>query len=233
MLGIIGAMPEEVELLHEAMEDKKEFRRAGLGIYKGVIKGIPVVVTCAGVGKVNAAMCAQILISEYGVTTLINTGVAGGVAPGVHVGDVVISTDAMYHDFDTTALGTPLGQIAYMENSIFPADPKLREMAVRACRGLLPDHSCHEGRVVSGDQFIQGKEKQTWIYETFDACCTEMEGAAIAHVAYCNQVPFLILRTISDGANEDSPMDFETFKGIAIRAGTDILMNLFSNGVGK
>lgn len=160
MLGIIGAMPEEVELLHEAMEDKKKFRRAGLGIYKGVIKGIPVVVTCAGVGKVNAAMCAQILISEFGVTTLINTGVAGGVAPGVHVGDVVISTDAMYHDFDTTALGTPLGQIAYMENSVFPADPKLREMAVRACRGCSRIMPAMKGALSAGISLFRGKKSK-------------------------------------------------------------------------
>lgn len=233
MLGIIGAMPEEVELLQQAMEDKQEFHRAGLNLYKGTIQGVPAVVTCAGIGKVNAAMCAQILISEYKVSTLINTGVAGGVAPEVHVGDVVISTDAMYHDFDTTALGTPPGQIAGMETSVFPADPKLQTLAADACRGLLPEESCHKGRIVSGDQFIRGQEKRRWIYDTFHACCTEMEGAAIAHVAACNQVPFLIVRTISDGACEEASMDFETFKGIAIRTGTNILMKLFANGVGK
>ncbi|WP_434310564.1 5'-methylthioadenosine/adenosylhomocysteine nucleosidase [Hominifimenecus sp. rT4P-3] len=233
MIGIIGAMPEEVELLYDAMEDKKGFSRAGLNIYQGMLKGVPAAVTCAGVGKVNAAMCAQILISEYKIAALINTGVAGGVAPDVHMGDIVISTDAMYHDFDTTALGTPLGQVTYMETSIFPADARLRALAADVCRRLLPEGACHEGRIVSGDQFIQGKEKQRWLYETFHASCTEMEGAAIAHVAYCNQVPFLIIRSISDGADDDSSVDFETFKGKAIRIGTDILLELFANGVGK
>ena len=132
MLGLIGALAEETELLRDSLENRELFQKAGLQIYRGSLRGVPAVVTCAGVGKVNAAMCAQILISEMGVDTLINTGVAGGVAPGVRQGDVIVSTDAMYHDFDATALGFPLGEIAHMERSIFPADERLQELAMAA-----------------------------------------------------------------------------------------------------
>ena len=232
MLGLIGAMPDETAQLAEALEERKLTERAGLRIYRGILKGVPAVVTCAGVGKVNAALCAQILISEFQVDTLINTGVAGGVAPEVRQGDVVISTDAMYHDFDSTPLGMQLGEIAYMERSVFPADERLRDLALDACRRLLPEGRYHQGRIVTGDQFINSREKQQWLYQTFGAACTEMEGAAIAHVAYLNQVPFLILRSISDGADDSSAGDYQSFKSQAIQIGVDILMDLLANGVG-
>ena len=180
MLGLIGAMPEETAQLAETLEERKLTERAGLRIYRGILKGVPAVVTCAGVGKVNAALCAQILISEFQVDTLINTGVAGGVAPEVRQGDVVISTDAMYHDFDSTPLGMQLTLRAYMERSVFPADERLRDLALDACRRLLPEGRYHQGRIVTGDQFINSREKQQWLYQTFGAACTEMEGAAIA-----------------------------------------------------
>ncbi len=230
MLGIIGAMPAETAQLVEEMEEREERERAGLHIFRGRLWGVPAAVTCAGVGKVNAAMCAQILISEMEADTLINTGVAGGVAPGVRQGDVVVSTDALYHDFDSTALGYPLGQIAYMERSIFPADERLQDLALDACRRLLPEGRYHRGRIVSGDQFIQSREKQQWLYRTFGAACTEMEGAAIAHVACLNQVPFLILRAISDGADDSSAGDYQAFKETAIRIGVSILKDLLANG---
>ncbi len=233
MLGLIGALAEETELLRDSLEDRELFEKAGLQIYRGTLRGVSAVVTCAGVGKVNAAMCAQILISEMGADTLINTGVAGGVAPGVRQGDVIVSTDAMYHDFDTTALGFSLGEIAHMERSLFPADARLQELAMAACRRLLPPGRYRQGRVVSGDQFIQSREKQEWLYRTFGAACTEMEGAAIAHVAYLNQVPFLILRSISDGADDGSAGDYQSFKETAIRTGVDILLDLLANGVGS
>ena len=232
MLGLIGAMPEETALLREELEHRELVRRAGLEIHRGLLRGVPAAVTCAGVGKVNAAMCAQILISDVGADTLINTGVAGGVAPGVRQGDVIVSSDAMYHDFDATALGFPLGEIAYMDQSRFPADPRLQELALDACRRLLPPGRFRRGRIVSGDQFIQSREKQQWLYRTFGAACTEMEGAAIAQVAYLNRVPFLILRSISDGADDGSALDFEAFKETAIRAGVEILLDLLAKGVG-
>jgi len=233
MLGIIGAIPEEVQALKEKMEISAVCRKAGIEFCQGSLCGVTVTVACAGVGKVNAAICAQILISEFQVEMLINNGVAGGLAPGIHVRDVVISTDAMYHDYDTTALGFPLGHVAYMETSVFPADTVLRQLAAEACRRVLKDSAYHEGRIVSGDQFITGKERQKWLYETFRASCTEMEGAAIAHTAFLNGVPFLILRTISDGADDTSPMDYREFKPLAIETGTALLFDLLEHGIAK
>ena len=213
-LGIIGAMRIEVETLLEKMENVTLVRPAWSEYYEGKLEGLDVVVVQCGVGKVNAAMCAQILCSCYGVTHLVNTGIAGSLNAQLDIGDLVVSRDAMYHDFDCNAFGYPTGKVPGMDVIAFPADEMLTEMAFAAAEAVNPGHT-RIGRVASGDQFVASKELKEKIISLTQALCTEMEGAAIAQAAYRNSVPFVILRAISDKADDSADMDYPTFERIA------------------
>lgn len=217
MLGIIGAMMEEVAQLKEIMEQAEVVSVAGMDFYKGKISGKDVVVVRSGVSKVNAAVCTQILIDRFGVDAIINTGIAGSLKAEINIGDIVLSTDAVQHDVDATTFGYRLGQIPQMDTFSFPADERLVQLAAACCKKVNPEIGVHTGRVVTGDQFISDQEKKRWIAETFDGYCTEMEGAAIAQTAYLNHVPCLIVRSISDKADDSAQMDYEEFERMAIR----------------
>ena len=216
MLGIIGAMAEEVEQLKNEMEHPTITSIAGMDFYQGRIHGKEAVVVRSGVGKVNGAICVQILADHFKVKGIVNTGIAGSLKAEINIGDLVLSTDALQHDIDASLFGYPLGQIPQMETISFQADSKLREMAVSCCHEVNPDISVHEGRVLTGDQFISSKNKKQWLSETFGESCTEMEGAAIAQAAYLNHIPFLIVRAISDKADDSAHMDYEEFERLAI-----------------
>lgn len=216
MLGIIGAMKDEVAQLKEAMLGVEISIIAGMEFYKGIIGGKETVVVQSGIGKVNAAVCAQALIDRYGVDGIVNTGIAGSLKAEINIGDMVLSTDAVQHDVDATIFGDPAGQIPNMEVFSFAADERLRSLAKQCCRQVNPELGVFEGRVVSGDQFVSSREKKEWLEETFGGYCTEMEGAAIAHAAYLNQVPFLIIRAISDKADDSAQMDYPEFERQAI-----------------
>jgi len=192
-LGIIGAMEEEVETLLGIMEEKSARERAGSTFYEGILEGLPVVVVQCGVGKVNAALCAQILCDCYGVTHLVNTGIAGSLCADLDIGDLVVSRDAMYHDFDCGPFGYPQGQVPGMDTVAFPADEKMLKLAYEAAEAV---HSGHTkiGRVASGDQFVAEKALKEKIIAVTGGLCTEMEGAAIAQTAYRNRLPFVIIR---------------------------------------
>ena len=216
-IGIIGAMDLEIEkLTTEEMTSEEIISRTGMQFHLGKIGETDVVIVKSGVGKVNAAICAQILIDCFGVTHLLNTGIAGSLDHNINIGDIVISEDAVYHDMDVTAFGYEPGVVPQMGtlNGLknFPADPGLRAAAVRACKEAVPDIGVYEGRVVSGDQFICTAEQKHRITDTFHALCTEMEGAAIAHTAFVNDIPFVILRAISDKADEEADVTYETFE---------------------
>ena len=213
-LGILGAMREEVETLVEKLENKQESVHAWSTYYEGQLEGLDVVVVQCGVGKVNAAMCAQILCSCYGVTHLVNTGIAGSLSAELDIGDLVVSRDAMYHDFDCNAFGYPSGKVPGMDVIAFPADEKLMAYAFAAAESVNPGHT-KIGRVASGDQFVASKEQKNKIITTTQGVCTEMEGAAIAQTAYRNGLPFVILRAISDKADDSAEMDYPTFERIA------------------
>nr|WP_230973738.1 5'-methylthioadenosine/adenosylhomocysteine nucleosidase [Anaerostipes faecalis] len=217
IIGIIGAMEEEVSLLIDEMEDKESSFQAGMTFYKGILKKKEVVVVQSGIGKVNMAICTQILIDKFQVTHLINTGVAGGLFKDIEVGDIVISSDAIQHDMDATAFGYELGMIPRMEVSIFEADQQLVELAQETCREVNPEIQCFVGRVVSGDQFISDNEKKHQLIECFDGYCAEMEGAAMAQAAYLNKIPFIILRAISDKADQEATGSYEEFEKAAIK----------------
>ena len=216
VLGIIGAMEVEVEKLKEMMDGAQQQTVAGMDFFQGKLKGKDVVVVRSGVGKVNAAICSQILADLYHVDGIINTGIAGSLNAKIDIGDIVLSTDALQHDMDATGFGYEPGVIPRMETSTFIADEKLRKLAKECCERVNPDIHVFEGRVVSGDQFISDKAKKEFILNTFAGDCTEMEGAAIAQAAYLNQIPFLIIRAISDKADDSATEDYPTFEAKAI-----------------
>ncbi len=212
-LGIIGAMEQEVETLLGLLENKKEAVRTGSTYYEGTLDGLDVVVVQCGIGKVNAALCVQVLCDCYGVTHVVNTGIAGSLCAELDIGDLVISLDAMYHDFDCHAFGYPVGKVPGMPVA-YEADAKLIELAFNAAESVNPGHS-RKGRVASGDQFVAEKALKERIIEVTGALCTEMEGTAIAQAAYRNGVPFVIIRAISDKADDSAEMDYPTFERIA------------------
>lgn len=215
-LGIIGAMHIEIETLKENMTSLTQTQYAGTTFYEGELEGLPVIVVVCGVGKVNAALCVQVLCDRFGVTHIVNTGVAGSLCAELDIGDFVISKDAMYHDFDCHSLSDqyPVGQVPGLAVRAFPADPELVDLAFAAAQQVHTDHA-RIGRVASGDQFICDKAVKTRIIENTGALCTEMEGAAIAHAAWKNNVPFVIIRAISDKADDSAEMDYPTFEAIA------------------
>ena len=204
-IGIIGAMTVEVQSLIAQMEDCQTKEIARLLFHRGRLSGVDCVAAKCAPGKVNSAVCAQIMILEYAPRLVINLGVAGGV--GVGIGDLVIATELVQHDFDGTALGSPLGELSIcrgkeeQEIRMFPAD--------RRAAGIY-GHA-HLGVIATGDTFVADPEKNRWLNETFGAKAVEMEGDSTAQACTMNGVPFAVLRAISDNANDDSPADFPAF----------------------
>lgn len=215
-IGIIGAMEVEVEKLKARMENVEITRRASMGFYAGTLEGKNVVVVRSGIGKVNAAVCTQILIDEFEAEAVINTGIAGSLNADINIGDLVISTDLVHHDMNAVAFGYPVGQIPQMEAFSFRSDENLRKLAVQACRDVNPDIEVYEGRIASGDQFVADQGVKDEIIKNFDACAVEMEGAAIAQAAYLNNVPFIVVRAISDKADGSAEVDYPTFEALAV-----------------
>ncbi len=224
-LGIIGAMDVEVAALKEKMVGMTVTALAGSEYWEGTLEGCPAVVVQCGVGKVNAALCAQILISNFGVTHIVNTGIAGSLCADLDIGDLVVSQDAMYHDFDCCHFGYAPGQVPGTEAAPFPADEALRKLAVAVAETVHPGH-IKEGRVATGDQFVCSKAQKAQIISVTGALCTEMEGAAIAHTAWKNGMPFVIIRAISDKADDSAEMDYPTFEALAAQRCAQVTMGL-------
>ena len=224
-LGIIGAMDVEVAALKEKMVDTTMKTHAGSLYCEGILEGTPAVVVQCGVGKVNAALCAQILISVYGVTHIVNTGIAGSLCADLDIGDLVISQDAIHHDFDLRFWGRPIGQVPGMDVTAFPADETMIKAAFAAAEAENPGHT-RIGRVASGDQFICSRGQKDKIIADTGALCAEMEGASIAHTAYRNTVPFVIIRAISDKADDSAEMDYPTFEAIAAHRCAQVTLRL-------
>lgn len=227
-IGIIGAMDEEVELIKSTMTVENTVEKAGCTFLSGKIEGKDAVVVRCGIGKVNAAMCTQILIDLFNVDAVINTGVAGAVAEGITVGDVVISSDALQHDMDCSPLGDPIGVIPRMPESIFKADERLVKLAFDASSKVISGKTV-TGRVVSGDQFIASKEVKDKLVENFNGSCAEMEGAAIAHICYMNSVPYVIIRNISDSADGSADVSFVEFCKEAVIHSGKIVLEMMKN----
>ena len=211
-IGIIGAMDIEVDALKEQMTGVTRVNKASMEFYQGKLNGKDVVVVRSGIGKVNAAVCTQILADVFEVEAVINTGIAGSLRNGINIGDIVVSTDALQHDMDAVEFGYPKGQIPGMKVFSFVANAALRETAVRVCQKVNPDIQVFEGRIVSGDQFVARAEVKNEIIKEFAGYCTEMEGASIAQAAYLNGIPFVVVRAISDKADNSATMDYPTFE---------------------
>jgi len=213
-LGIIGAMDVEVAILKKKLENPRVTTVGRMEFFEGKLAGQDVVIVQCGVGKVHAAMCAQTLCDRFAVTHLVNTGIAGSLDNDLDIGDVVVSRDAMHHDFDCYHFGYPMCKIPGVDVVAFPADETLIALAFEASESLKPGHT-KLGRVATGDQFVAVQSLKDQIIARTQANCTEMEGAAIAQVAYVNGVPFVILRAISDKADNSAEMDYPTFERLA------------------
>lgn len=210
-IGIIGAMDEEVNILKDEMEINETIKIASMDFYIGKLETKDIVLVRCGIGKVNAAICTQILVDKFDVNLVINTGVAGAMHDSLNILDVVVSDDVLYHDFDVTGFGYKLGEIPRMDSSIFKADNNLVNISINAAKEVLRSENVFKGRVVSGDIFVSSAELKEKINLEFNAYCTEMEGAAIGHTCFLNNKPFVIIRAMSDKADGSAHANFNEF----------------------
>lgn len=228
IIGIIGAMDEEVAILkNEIILDRKE-DKANMEFYCGKLYNQEVVVVRSGIGKVNSAICAQILIDDFNVDYIINVGIAGGIGIDVNPGDVVIADNLVQHDIDTTVFGDRIGQVPRLSTFDFKCSKDLINKAQKGC-SELPQIKSFIGRIVTGDQFIADVEKIKWLKNEFDSLACEMEGGSIAQVCFLNNIPFVVIRSISDNANTGAHIDYEKFKYIAVENSTTILRSMLKN----
>lgn len=225
IIGIIGAMEEETQTLISEIEIERKEIKANMEFTLGNLWGSTVVVVTSGIGKVNAAICTQILIDDFSVDKVINVGIAGGLQENVMPGDVVIADSLVQHDIDTSFFGDKVGQVPRLDVFDFKCDEELIIKARVACVSL-DKHKSFVGRIVSGDQFIVDLIKIKWLTEEFSALACEMEGASIAQVCHVNRIPFVVIRSISDNAVIGAHMDYEKFKPIAIENSMKILKNM-------
>ncbi len=225
-IGIIGAMDVEVEMLKEKLTERKDKTVSGITFASGILGGKKVVVAKCGIGKVFAAVCAQTMILEFNAEKIINTGVGGTLTDKLSVGDTAVSTALVQHDMDTTALGDPAGLVSGINKIYFEADGEIVKKAVIAVeeQGI----KCLCGVIASGDTFVASKEKKNEIKDNFNAIVCEMEGASIAHTAYINNVPFVVIRAISDSADGSADTDYPAFVKRAAQNSASVTEKLVS-----
>ncbi len=228
-IGIIGAMDVEIAHILSEMESKKETQKAGMTFCEGVIGKTEAVVVRSGIGKVNAAVCTQILIDCFQITHLINSGIAGSLNNDINIGDLVVSTDAVEHDMDATVFGYAKGEVPGMRAAFYKADEQLRKTIVETIKVTAPEISVFEGRIATGDQFISAREIKNAIRDIFHAECCEMEGAAIAHAAYLNSIPFVIMRYISDKADESAEVNYQEFEAAAAKHSAELIVSVLKH----
>ena len=208
-IGIVGAMEEEIALLKNNTEIISAKNIVGTDFFMGKMFGKNVVLVRSGIGKVNAAVCTQVLIDMYGVDYIINTGVAGSINKDLGIGDIVISNDLLQHDFDTSATGDKPGVIPRLHESTFKADEELVRIAEEVSKEYIQNQNVFVGRIATGDQFIANSSDKERIWNNFKPYCVEMEGAAIAQTCYLNKIPFVVIRSMSDSADEGACSNFE------------------------
>jgi adenosylhomocysteine nucleosidase len=222
VIGIIGAMDLEIELLRNNMNLMKKNTIAGINYYIGKIEEKDVILTCCGIGKVNAAACTQILIDRFKIDCIINTGIAGGLHKDVKVCDLIISNDVTYHDVRKEQMKNH-----FPFKACFEGDEKLIEFALRACElSKNEDWNYHIGRIVTGECFVSDNTLKKSIIEEYSPHCVEMEGAAIGHVAHINNIPFVVIRSISDNADSEATICYEIFEKISAEHSSAIVLNM-------
>ncbi len=214
-LGIIAAMEKEADPLIAQMTETTTECVSGIQFTKGLLRGHSTVVAVCGIGKVFAALCAQTMILQYAPQRIINTGVAGSLSKKLKIADLAIAAQVVQHDMDTSALGDPKGLISGINQVYLPTDNKTVELLTRAADDI--GVNALAGTIASGDQFVGDSTRKTWIADTFDAIACEMEGAAIGQVCFVNQVPFAVVRAISDDANGEAEMDYPQFAALAAK----------------
>ncbi|MDN5331603.1 MAG: adenosylhomocysteine nucleosidase [Tepidanaerobacteraceae bacterium] len=226
IVGIIGALDKEIALLCERLEKTNTVHRASLIFHQGNLEGKEVVVVKSGVGKVNAALCTQLLIDYFQPDAIFCTGVAGALREDLDVGDVVISTDVAQHDVDGTVFGHEPGEIPNLGVKFFKADANLAEIAYQVACQTVKGKKVIRGRILSGDQFICSAEKVRFLKDIFDGSCVEMEGGAIGQVCYVNDVPFVVIRSVSDKADDKAVVVYEEFAEEAARNSSKIILGV-------
>ena len=224
-IGIIGAMELEVDALKAQLTDVNVTKKAGMEFHDGILNSTSVVVVRCGIGKVNASLCVQILADLFAVTHVINTGVAGSLNAALDIGDILVSKEAIHHDVDVQIFGYAPGEVPNIGVREFQADEAMAEKALALCAKETDFHAVL-GRVVSGDQFISDSAVKDRLINVFAGDCAEMEGASIAQGAYLNELPFLILRAISDKADGSAELDYPTFERTAARRCADLVQKL-------
>ena len=222
MLGIIGAMDVEVAAVKAKVCDSTQTVIAGITFVCGYIENVMVTVAQCSPGKVNAAICAQIMIDVFKADKIINIGVGCSLDSDVVIKNVVIASDVCEYDIDITALGEPRGFINGLNVINVKTDDALSEELSRCA--ISCGEKIHRGTVASGDTFIADNKLKSYLAEQFGAICGEMEGGAIGHTCACNNVPFAVLRSISDGGDTQAQMDYPTFKTIAAKISTNIIL---------
>jgi len=232
MIGIIGAMEEEIELLRSYMENSECIKTGSFEFFRGSIGGKDTVLLRCGIGKVNAAIGCTLLISNFKPDFIINTGSAGGIDPGLHFGDVVVSTGLIYHDVDVTAFNYLPGQLP-RQPQIFPVDDVLAALAEQAIKELKQEKILPEGLnycrgiIGSGDIFMHDPKRIRELRQSFpQIAAVEMESTAVAHCCYLFSVPALVIRALSDIAGFDSPVKFDEFLHVASRHSAEIVKRI-------
>lgn len=226
MIGIIGAMDIEIDGLKAQMTEADTRVISGIEFTRGRLNGSEVVTAVCGIGKVFAALCTQTMILNYSPDCIINTGVGGSLTTELNIGSIAIADGAVEHDMDTTALGDEPGFINGLGLVKLPADPKLTQRLCKAAEALNIPYLT--GTIASGDQFVSTVEAKIGIAERFGAITCEMEGAAIGHVCYVNNVPFSIVRAISDSLTDGSGMEYEKFKVLAAEMSNKLVMEVLN-----
>ncbi|MDP3385612.1 MAG: 5'-methylthioadenosine/adenosylhomocysteine nucleosidase [Eubacteriales bacterium] len=223
IIGIIGAMDEEILLLKNRLENLEVLKDKVFEIFKGQYMNKEVVVIKSGIGKVNAAIAASVLINNLNASAIINTGIAGSIKHAVGLGDVVISSDTQQYDVDVTAFGYKLGTIPRLKTSVFKADSKLIDL----CEKSVNDKTKHHvGRIVTGDRFVSSDELKQQLNMEFNAYCVDMESASVGHVCNLYNIPYVAIRCISDNADETSLVGNQDFEAYAAEISAAITLNV-------
>ena len=222
-IALLGAMVEEIEPILAKVENINEISYANNTFYEATYKGKEVVIAYSKIGKVFSTLTATLLIEKFGCETLLFSGVAGGISSELSIGDLIIADGLCQHDLDITAFGHPYGYVPEGEVCI-PTDIKLREIAKEVAR--TKGMTLKEGVIATGDQFVACNEKKGWIEETFKADALEMEGASVAVVCHALNIPFFILRAISDTADMDAGFDFDTFLASSAKVSADFILEM-------
>lgn len=223
-IGIIGAMEPEVEAIIATLDDRASETVSGITFHTGKIGDKTVAVAKCGIGKVFAAICAEVMILKYSPSLLVNTGVGGALAAGLTTGDIVIADTLCQHDMDTSAIGDPKGLVSGINVIYFETDKRAGEILLASAKSL--GLRAARGRIATGDKFIASSEDKDRLIADFAADACEMEGCAIAQTAFVNGTPFAVVRAISDSADGEATMDYPTFLGIAARNSTNLTLAL-------